>query len=540
MTSIAFSKMFKLIIFRGQRAKALLQNNLLPIGICLSLTGFVTFLMYYRQGVERETFANVYYLKFIQEFPRSIGYQTEPVFIALASFLTKELHLPVVWAITILKLVIYFADLLIFWAIVYRLTKSHLMAMTGVVALGLSYSLISLTDNLLRNHLGLMILLLIIYFILLIFNEKVKNSYLYVLITGMLIGILAYTHVQPLLVIAVTLTSFFGLLVVKLFIQILLKKWRNVDILKKYIKINVSILVIGFIVGFPYFSHLVYRIIQTFIGIGDYVGKDPLFSDSATTTSNTSLSSFSSQGLGLMTLIQSFRFLFEYRDVSLSLFAIGVIFFGIIYLLWCKRNLFTVFLITLWAVIYVGTKLDFFGIYIISYRFMLTLIVPSLLIFILILNTFFERIKIKRFVVLATIAVLAGFLAHNMPAVLEITFLRDFKTAQNQRQELQKLLSSYQFVPSDTIANSGTEIDGVLIQSKILSANELFSLETSQEAYDYAKRMGIDYIIFDEARKERIGNDLGIIYQFEFESFKDERYFEKMFEKRIDFSHILM
>jgi len=497
--------------------------------IILGILAF-SFLLYYQNGLLREDFANIVYYKLINSFPKGLSIRTEPFLIALLWFFKKITGLEINQLIMIFRFAVLSLQIYFFYKLAYFFSKHKILSFIFTLIYLCSFSTFAIAENLLRNDLGNLFFLIVLYYSAILISQKqaIKNRLYLIAITGVVLGILTYTHVLPSLIIVVAM-------IVCIFIYFLISLFRKKPeksfsvTLKNFtaiLGVSTLIMLIGASISLPYLLSL----IKAKSGIVDY--QDALSSSVVSIQTNINLaSSF---------IVKILRFIFEYRDVSMPVVLMLVVFVGIIYFLYKKnKSLTSVFVVSLWIAVYLGTKLDFLGVGVLPYRFNLMMLVPSLLILILLIKDFLKNIKNDFAKIVILIMIPAVFFAHNLPKVLDVSLLRDYSVQYQEADQLRKNSDLNQFSMSDykKILVLGTQGLNVFPKVEYMFDASVFQEKDELKTYKKLQKNQVNFVFFDIKLSKSRSQDIGKEIDYSFDKFFNTRYYKKMVESESDFSH---
>lgn len=498
-------------------------NIYLTIFLCILVDAF----FFYWNGIHREYIANEAYIDFIHNFPQSIlSVRQEPVFITLSYLLSKILGSDIA-AIIILKNTVTALQLFVFYKIARFFTKDDLLPIFSVCFLNFSFAYISITDNLLRNHLANLFLLVALYFIFSIIL-KTKKIRLCIILASLSGGLLIYTHVLSTLILDFSLLFFITFHTIttlfryyKLFPNYQVTEWNTLRIL--------------FIVGTIIFliqSPYIIRFIQTQAGVSDYKASytvtSPLSQIPKETTTN-------DDGIKKIPPILSkiFRIAFEYRLPGLSIFTILIV---LITLASLSRTLATTskesMLVIFWLVTYLGSKVDLlFGIGTLPYRFSLMLIFPTILLLIIFLDYLTKKIHSSVGKFIFSSLLLISFLGNNLPLIAEATFLKNYNDNPSKQRFLEQSLSQV-FSKKETLIflTNGLSFDNYNPSSSFLRNDLMFTTTNEKELASFMMEHHVNYVIFDHSRIDEKGNDLGSIVSTNLATYQHSHHFQSIGE----------
>lgn len=483
------------------------EKFLIIILIIIGLIIF-SFFSYYPFGLIRENYANVVYIKLINNFPNGLSIRIEPFFIFLGWLVKKITSLNTILVIVLFKYFILIFQTYFFFRIMRLLSSDKIIAFCLTLLYLLSFSYFSIADNLLRNSLGGLFLLIIIYLCFQLNQKQKKNRrFFYILSAGLSLGLLGWTHILPFLIIV-------AVLILSILIYFIF--FRSQIILKNM----TAILGLGIIIAAPY-------LIDLFKSKADLTDYQYAFNIS-TTTEN--LPSFWLQKLSQY-LIKTLRFIFEYRDVSMPLMIAFIILVSIIFLLIKRRRSYQViFVLLLWAITYFGTKLDFFGISVLPYRFNLMMVFPSLFILTLILKELWNLLAQRAGKMFLLFLVMAAFLGQNLPNILEVTYLRNFDFLGREKEIVRQAIvdNHIQITDHDRILNYGTQIQTLEPNWDYLFEPGILQEKDPVKAYNQCQKQKVKYLFINDLAKNRLAQGIGTNLVFDFDKFFDTRYFTQL------------
>ncbi len=507
------------------------KNNL--IYFVIAACGIADAFFFYSKGLTREASTNSAYLEFIKSFPASIAsVRVEPLFIVLSYYLSKITASNILTIVILKNLIIPF-QLFVFYKTVKLFIKNNFLAVLSVIFLNFSFAYISMADNLLRNHLANLFLLVSLYFIFKLFKVgNLKKSE--IIIASLSGGILIYTHILPAILLDFTLISSISFLI----LFTLLKKNNFIAskiqinqpdmVLLKTIALTTILI---FSIQAPYIKRL-----ATNSGIGDYQTISPATPQTTISNDNNgpvdSLTENTSSKI-LTGTAKTFRIIFEYRLPGFSIFFMFLSFLSILFLFTKILNLSAETpLLILWGLAYFGAKADLiFGIGTLPYRFSLMLIFPALLSLIIFLEYLVKKIQNNEGRIFLLIMLVIAFIGINLPAIAETTLLKDFNNDAIKKIDLEEMYAEMKIkkdgnvflINGDSLEESGST-------SKYLRNNTLFSTTNQEQILSSMQANNINYIIFDNNRIGKDGNDLSSPINTNIETFKTSPYFKNLGE----------
>lgn len=478
------------------------HNRDILIALILLALGFFSVLSYYPHGLLREQYNNGVYIHLIQDFPRSLTLRTEPLFIAIAWAAQKLTALPVAWVLIVLKSIILAVYVVLFYKICRLLRLQQAIAVTLTAILVTSASLFLMYDNLLRNFLGNALLLGWLYVWLKSVVQPPRSYRMRIILGSILLTLMAYTHLLPTLVVLTVLVVFCLIR----FFHLRLSVFQLPSF-----QMALGMLGLGsLLILIPYFFVFVYLYTRygTDLSLHDYQLILPLNGFSTLINANP-----------FHIFLALFRFVFEYRDISLPLAFIPVILGSFLTLVWKRFRSDPVLIINiLWLILYAGTKLDFFGIGVISYRFTLMLTLASLFLFGYAMQWLWSFIPpLTRKIIM--IMVLALFFGRNLPTILEITWLRDYQVRALEEK---------------SIAEWKEYLEHVEVNPSLLKTSDPLA------AFEMAHQHKYRYIAVDDSDLQRKGSDVGDVVSYDITKFFNQRYFTQRIELWRPFSRLFV
>lgn len=452
-------------------------------------------------GLSRETVGNSVYINLISTFPQRLNLRIEPLFVTLL-WLTSFIGGPVV-SILLWRFILVWLQLFFLYLFFKAINFNKGMTLVGLTIYASSTVTFGLADNLLRNDAALTLSLgLLAWFLWLLKKQGPLLWHWFLLGVGL--GALFYTHLFMAVIMCAVFIGVFFLFT----IRFAMRKFTRVVSFRLFSTGVFLTLCTAFIIFLPYLQKL-----QSNTRLDDYrqedLGKKVAEPIEITDTDNTD----PQNGTPAITtepptaslkskIIRVFRFAFEYRDISLPT---GLILFTAISLLIMARNWRTnlnrpeiLIAICLWGVTYFGTKLDFFGIGVIPYRFSLILSLASLLIILLSFNDLMPRLTSKNARKLLVIAFMASFIGHNLPLIAESFLLKhqDFSVLQKHAEQAVVNRS----VPQGSrITQLGTSIESFRPDLVTIDLRTPFETNNQQKAFKSTLASKIEYLILTDA-----------------------------------------
>ncbi len=519
------------------KLRALLQQKRaqIIIGLVAATLPYLDVLFYVPHGLLQEYYANSTYLQLIERFPASLTPRTEPFFVLAAWALKNSTGWDSTLILAILKNAITILHIVFFYLIIEILTKRKSIAVLSTILYACSLPFFLLFANLLRNFFGNALLLVTVYCWLKIITEK-RNQLIYLAVAGVTFGALIYAHLLPAVILAATF--FLHTLVLALYQCIAYYRGKSAEFPATQLRSLALALAVATIVGLPYIASLV----QSQISVADYrqalsqatvstihpamslpsvkvscaIAEHAFIAKAIATQQapKPQLAAFSILPAAIRkSTVLMLRFLFEYRDIALPLSLMPVIAWGIPYLyLIVGRPLpqHLLLVVLLWLVTYAGTKLDFFGIGVLPFRFTLMLTIPSLLGFSIVLNEIWSAISQANTKAALYIAIVAVWLGHNVPPILEASVLRTLDSRLQEQSNLQQFLISHAQIPQPL--------------KNIIELPQLQTTDAAQ-AYETAKKQEIAYLFLDDSQTLIPGSDINTATYPNLCAFFDRRYF---------------
>jgi hypothetical protein len=372
------------------------------------------------QGSTHEILGNSAYLRLIQTFPHNLDFRIEPLYVTLlwlSSHVIGGVASIIVWRFILLWLQLFF---------VYRffalISAKRLTTLTALVLFSSCIAVYNLSDNLLRNNAALTVGLgLMSWFLWLVSHRRAAWSWI---LFGAVLGCTFYIHLFMALVLFITFGGYLG-------VSLVARAAKRNGLPKLPWKLVLISIACAFTVSLPYTIQLHGRTslndFQATPGSSD-VQATPEPAVVTTATTDEPVETPAPTPLTpKQRALRWLRILFEYRDTSLP---VGLMVFlaatiiGLAY----RRLVFRkeVALVgALWVTTYIGTKVDFFGITVLSYRFSLILSIASLFILGLGLHFLLPTLKGWNARLLLVIAVVASYLGHNLPIIAENHLLKN-------------------------------------------------------------------------------------------------------------------
>ncbi|MDR3583409.1 MAG: hypothetical protein P4L62_03565 [Candidatus Pacebacteria bacterium] len=501
------------------------QKYLLYWTILVCLLGDLFF--FYSHGFLRESYNNLAYINFIDNFPHSIAStRVEPLFVVISVLLAKLIGSKLT-SIIILKNLLIVLQLFVFYKISDLFLKNKYLSSLSVIFLNFSFAYFSLIDNLLRNSLGNLLFLISLYYIFKIFStDKInKSNIIFASLSG---GLVIYAHILPTVILDFGLIGIAFSLIFLVFFQkqeIFKIKMRNFYLNASVARSMFITVLLIFLIQSPY----IIRMATEHAGIGDY--KTTTNNQPVNRPTNTITQKVPIKIQPEAVAAKIFRIIFEYRLTGFSVFAIFLIFLSIIILL--KKlsiNSPQFPMLIFWLATYAGSKSDLlFGIGTLPYRFSLMLIFPSIILIFLLINELLKKIKNTEGKVFFALIMLASFLAINLPITAEASVLKNYNYQTGKDALLQNLYAKLS--PDNkkmVFLINGDSPENIATQSTYLRNDSIFSTTNQNEITTFAKEHSLDYVIFDNNRINQQGNDIGSRINTNLASFEKSSYFENI------------
>lgn len=496
------------------------------VAFCLVIDG----ILFFGHGLDREYAVNSAYLEFIRDFPESVSHtRVEPVFVILSSALSWLISSPI-WSIVLLKILIVGLVLLTFARLTWHLTRSHLFALASILFLNFSFAFFSLSDNLLRNQLAnLSLLLAFLPLVRLLHHGTLpKKDWWLVIGAG---GLLLYTHILPTLIFDSTLL----LLGIVSGVRLALGWWQKRTApsnqsdsdFKQRQRIFFTLIALGTMILIIQLPSLL-RLIHAQANVGDY--KIVQSSELPTQTGphepllpNTPPRDF--LAIGSLWL----RILFEFRLPGFSLFFIGLTGLAVIIPFLRRPSLAqpTLLIVLWWATTYAGSKIDLlFGIGTLPYRFSLMLIFPSLLLILVLLNRLTRLVAEKRLQYSLILVLLTCFFGNNIVSISEVTLLRSYEREGPKTTYLHDIYNK--LFGDQTQLNllvNGESFEGISAVPVFLRNDHIFSTTNDTLLKDFMTEYKVAAVVFDHHRIKSKGNDIGTVTNTNLTTFEQSPFF---------------
>ena len=503
----------------------------------------INFFLFLSRGEGAEFYGSTQYIQFVTLFPESLGdVRLEPLYIAITHFIWKltGISLPVIFAAS--RYIIWVGQLVFIYLIFKLLTNQKILAILGVLIFNFSFTQFAIANNLFRNHAANLLIFIIIYLTLRFLNSPKTNLKKYTLGVGVLLGLVSYTHIFTASFIFSTFFLFFIFILLVRFA----KRKLYLSFRPKIPQFLLGTIFVSFIVSVPFIVRTIpfYK----FLAENFLAGRGPWQLHVASTPTSQGLANVQDFDFNLFSQIINlsftiFRFIFEFKQISLPLLFLALTFISVVFVITKVRNPANLFILVFWLVTYFGAKLEFFGVSVVSTRFISIVFYPSIFLLALLASLTFERLRSFSAKIGLMVIIFSVFLAHNLPNILETTVMvnsdqfrkRDELTAQVVKE------AGINIEPGTVVFSLNTGLPNLRNDLILGYPVEFFSSKDPETALKFAAPYAIKYFLFDSnIGAVRSSATTGEWIYLDFEKFKNEKYFEKLASAENSFAHIFL